>query len=220
MKKREGSYHHGHLREALLEAAEKHVARTRAVSLTLREVATSAGVSHTAAYRHFDDKTALLAEVARRGFERLSARLVDARVTARTNTSEAEREELLALGEAYVAFALHEPGLFRVMWHDEVKPFTSHAGLAEAARAALDLLVMALARAHERGTLAPGLDAKTAAMIAWSTMHGHAVLALDGQLVGPFGVTDATHSVRLVLRTLLEGLYRPSSPAFTPRKKG
>lgn len=204
-----------------MDAAEKHVARTRAVSLTLREVATSAGVSHTAAYRHFEDKTALLAEVARRGFERLSARLVEARDSAQANETETEteRDELLALGEAYVTFALHEPGLFRVMWHDEVKPFPSHPGLEEAARAALALLVETLSRAHECGLVATNLDAETAAMIAWSTMHGHAVLALDGQLVGPFGVTDATHTVRLVLRTLLEGLYRPNVPAPVARKK-
>ena len=202
-----------------MDAAEKHVARTRAVSLTLREVATSAGVSHTAAYRHFEDKTSLLAEVARRGFERLSARLVEARDSARANGSETERGELLALGEAYVTFALHEPGLFRVMWHDEVKPFPSHPGLEEAARGALALLVETLSRAHECGLVAADLDAETAAMIAWSTMHGHAVLALDGQLVGPFGVTDATHTVRLVLRTLLEGLYRPNVPGPVARKK-
>lgn len=218
MKKREGTYHHGHLREALLDAAEKHVARTRAVSLTLREVATSAGVSHTAAYRHFEDKTALLAEVARRGFERLSARLAEARDAARARAS-TESDELVALGEAYVAFALHEPGLFRVMWHDEVKPFPSHAGLDEAARTALDILMATLARAEARELLAGDLDAKSAAMIAWSTMHGHAVLALDGQLSGPFGVTDATRTVSLVLRTLLGGLHRPTVPSPASRKK-
>lgn len=73
--RRSGSYHHGNLKEVLLEAARKLIEEHGAFGFSLTEAARLAGVSPAAPYRHFRDRDALLAEVARSGFERFAARL-------------------------------------------------------------------------------------------------------------------------------------------------
>src|SRR5580700_4662434 len=94
-------YHHGHLREALLQAAIRLIAEVGPQGFTLREVARRAGVSHNAPYRHFHDKDELVAAVAMEGFERLTAAMK--RSAARGSTAP---ERLRLCGHGYVSFAL------------------------------------------------------------------------------------------------------------------
>jgi AcrR family transcriptional regulator len=108
---RENHYHHGDLRNALVEAALRLIAEHGAQALTLRAAARAAGVSPAAPYRHFADKEALLAAVAEDGFEKLSRRM---RAAARGASDAAAR--LLAIGEAYVAFARAHSAHFHVMF--------------------------------------------------------------------------------------------------------
>src|SRR5688500_3897951 len=103
------SYHHGDLRNALLEAALALIAQGRVGELSLREVARRAGVTYAAPYHHFADKSALLAAVATQGFEKLVEKFD--RVAARRLAPEAE---LVAMAQAYVAFALAHPSHYRV----------------------------------------------------------------------------------------------------------
>src|ERR1044071_5191698 len=108
-------YHHGNLRPVLVDTAVELARSTGPDGVVLREVARRAGVSHNAAYRHFEDRAALLAEVA----ERAMAQLEDAmraRADAVGATDPVERavERLGETGRAYVAFAIAEPGLFSV----------------------------------------------------------------------------------------------------------
>src|SRR6478672_9796819 len=91
-------YHHGALHSALIEAS---------IALA-REGARAAGVSHSAAYRHFADRDALLAEVARFARNELGAEM-----RRRVNRTRDPRRRLRAVGTAYIDFALTEPGLFR-----------------------------------------------------------------------------------------------------------
>lgn len=206
-------YHHGDLREALVAAAIAHVARTGNVELTVRSLATSVGVSHAAAYRHFDGKAALLAEVARRGFARFEAELAGARAGTADLPPPRLAPVLHALATAYIRFALDEPGLFRVMWDAQIKPFDAHVGLAEAARASLRVLIDALADAgFSAGSEAPALAARHAALTVWSSVHGYATLALDGQLAGPFAIVDPLTSVSVLVDALLQGLERATKP--------
>src|SRR5512142_2669737 len=99
LRKRAGQYHHGDLREALVLAAEQQVARTAHVDLSLREVAAAAGVTHAAAYRHFPNKLALLAELACRGYWKLKQNLEAA--PPRGSAS----QNLVEAGATYVLFA-------------------------------------------------------------------------------------------------------------------
>jgi len=96
------SYHHGDLRAALLAAAGEVLEKQGLASLSLREVARRAGVSHNAPYRHFPDRDSLLAALAAQGFEQFGDAL--------------EKRPRREMGEAYVEFALEHPQRFRLMF--------------------------------------------------------------------------------------------------------
>src|SRR5215468_6211539 len=94
-------YHHGNLREVLLEAAIRLIAEVGPTAFTLREVARRADVSHNAPYRHFRDRDDLLAAVAAQGFRELTRAMNEA---AATKSDVLERLKYAGLG--YVTFAL------------------------------------------------------------------------------------------------------------------
>src|SRR5258708_7999504 len=108
--KRKTDYHHGRLRQALIEAAVKTIAQRGVDALSLRELAARAGVSPGAPYHHFSNRKELLASIAEDGFTRLEAQLIAARDAAPDNSS----ARLEPLGLAYVTFALSSLGYFRV----------------------------------------------------------------------------------------------------------
>jgi AcrR family transcriptional regulator len=205
-----GHYHHGDLRAALVAVAEQQVARTGSVDLSLREVAAAAGVTHAAAYRHFEGKTELLAELARRGFEALEKTL-KAAIEGLSST-----ERFLAAGAAYMRFAKSSPGLFRVMFHPSLKPLSQHAGLLQAATSALAVLKEIVAEVTPHAL-------PFRVMAAWATIHGQAILQLDQHLVATFGVdgdSDADAAARAVMQTLLDGLRsRPSFAGDNARQR-
>src|SRR5690349_4267505 len=109
------TYHHGNLREALVDAALTAVREQGPDGLAVRELARRVGVSHNAAYRHFADRDALVAEVAERSLAALTeaGRVRLARVE-HADPKMLARLRLFELGRSYVGFALSEPGLFRV----------------------------------------------------------------------------------------------------------
>jgi AcrR family transcriptional regulator len=100
---RRGRYHHGNLREALIEAALGLLEERAAHELSLREVARRAGVSHAAPYRHFDDREQLLAALAEHAFAELERRLHGA-------------DSVTAAARAYLDFALDHRARFRLMF--------------------------------------------------------------------------------------------------------
>ena len=106
------SYHHGDLRNALLEAGEQLLVERGAAALSLREVAKLAGVSHAAPYRHFRDKAALLQALAASGFERLQ---VDIKAAAARIAHDPELK-LVEAGVAYVRLAVRNPALMQLMF--------------------------------------------------------------------------------------------------------
>src|SRR5262245_30568894 len=106
-------YHHGALRDALLQAAEKVLERDGLPGLTLRAVAREAGVSHAAPTHHFGDLTGLLSELAAIGYRQFSAAM------AAANASGTREQKGLASAKAYVAFAQAHPGLYGLMFRTE-----------------------------------------------------------------------------------------------------
>lgn len=150
-----GSYHHGDLRAALLRTAGKMLEKEGLASLSLRELARRAGVSHNAPYRHFPDRKSLLAALAGEGFERLGDALA----------SRPRRE----MGEAYVEFALAHPQRFRLM-------FGGLVPLANRDRRAYKSLQEAFVDLGEH--------APYAAAAAWGLVHGLSHLLLDGHFEG------------------------------------
>ncbi len=110
------SYHHGNLREALVETALRLIAERGPAGFAFAELARAAGVSPAAPYRHFADRNALLAEVARRGYDRFAEVLERAWNGGRPDPVTA----LEAVGRAYLAFARAEPASYAVMFESEV----------------------------------------------------------------------------------------------------
>src|SRR5438067_6308279 len=103
-------YHHGALRDALLQAAERVLERDGLAGLTLRAVAREAGVSHAAPTHHFGDLTGLLSELAAVGFRQFNAAMTSACEAAATPL-----EQALARPKAYVAYAQAHPGMYGIM---------------------------------------------------------------------------------------------------------
>jgi AcrR family transcriptional regulator len=191
--KRKADYHHGRLREALIEAAVKTIARHGVDALSLRELAARAGVSPGAPYHHFSNRSELLASIAEEGFARLEAQLVAAR-DAKPNNASARLE---ALGLAYVTFAVSSLGYFRVMFHGDSKS----SGPTEAGLRAFHILRDAVVACQQAG-LAPKSDATGLVLVAWSAVHGFATLWVDRAL--PFEGLEperlATEIGRLITR--------------------
>src|ERR1700686_1636358 len=109
-------YHHGNLREALIEAALELVGAKGPAGFTIAEAARLAGVSPGAPYRHFRDAEALLAEVALRGFERFAVALA----AAWNNGLPAPERAFETLGRAYLAFARDEPAYYAAMFETHI----------------------------------------------------------------------------------------------------
>ncbi len=168
-------YHHGNLREALVEAALSLIAEKGPGGFTFAEAARAAGVSAAAPYRHFRDRDALLADVAKLGFETFKAKLDESWNDGTPNVDAAFRR----LGQAYLAFAREEPALFAAMFESGL----SHADypeLREAGDQAFGVLREACEAVVE--TL-PGARKPPAMMMAlhiWSLSHGIASLFARG----------------------------------------
>lgn len=171
-------YHHGDLRRALIDAALSLVADGSVADLSLREVARRAGVTYAAPYHHFADKSALLAAVAGQGFEQLVAELE--RAAARRTTLESE---LLAMAEAYVAFAMTHPAHYRVMFLPDVKESPD----ADELRAVADRSFGMLQQRVARGRAGESERAhQVLATTVWAALHGLSLLAIDGILQNKF----------------------------------
>src|SRR6185312_12503032 len=165
-------YHHGNLREALIGAALDLISQKGPAGFTFAEAARQAGVSPAAPYRHFRDRDALMADVAKRGFERFEERLTTAWDEGRPMPLAA----LERMGRAYLGFAREEPAYFSAMFEAGV-PLTEHRELQEAG----DRAFAVLRRACEAVVAAMPAGAKRppALMMAlhiWSLSHGIASL--------------------------------------------
>ena len=187
------SYHHGDLSRALIREAVRMIQKDGVPALTLRAVGEKLGVSRTALYRHFADKSALLGAVASEGFR-----------TLRTCTEQAwtmhrgGRQGFEAMGAAYVRFAVEHPSYYRVMFGGFVKGHAPDTELAVEGAAAFQVLVDAIIALQKEGSVQRG-DPYKLAQYVWATVHGIAMLAIDGLLRQP--VDDAVRFAQERMRT-------------------
>jgi AcrR family transcriptional regulator len=195
-------YHHGDLARALTAAAVELVATHGPTGFTLREAARRAGVTHTAPYRHFASRTALLAAVAEEGFRGMHAAMTHAMAHAGADPL----ARLQAVGVAYVRYAVDHPSHFQVMFGAEVPDKLSYPALAAAAGATGQLLIDGITACQARGLVRAGAAADLTLPL-WSIVHGLAALLIEGQtpLAGgaPGSVTD---QARAVTTAILDGL--------------
>jgi AcrR family transcriptional regulator len=197
------TYHHGNLRQALVETAAELARASGPDGVVLREVARQTGVSHNAAYRHFTDRDELLAEVAALGMAQLEQAMRARLATVRTRDPEKRaRRRLRETGRAYVDFALAEPGMFEVAFSTKTLETTDVAAGAGHHAPDVDagpyaLLNEVLDELVAAGGLSP--ERRVGADVAcWAGVHGFAQLCLRGPLrVLPAAERDAALDVTL-----------------------
>jgi AcrR family transcriptional regulator len=193
-------YHHGNLREALIDGACQQIEEGGAIALNLSKLAQKIGVSQPAVYRHFPSKQALAISVAHRGFEQLA--------NALQKTQRVENdpfESIRTITQAYVDFALHHPEMARLMF--SLKERTTEPALQSASKAAA-VPLYALVETGKRCNTLRNDDVDQAVRIIWASIHGLAMLLMDEQL--PF-ITQSgdnlSEHIEATARALHIGLF-------------
>lgn len=166
-------YHHGSLKQALVDAAIELLAEGGPSALTLTEAARRAGVTPAAPYRHFSGRDALMSEIARQGFETFGDRIEAAWDEGRPEAKGAMR----AMCAAYLAFAREEPGLYAAMFGQATALADPQAG--GAADRALEILWRAVVAWLQQAG-APAQGARHVALQVWALAHGVAMLTVSG----------------------------------------
>ena len=179
------TYHHGDLRRTLLDAGVALARDGGPDAVVLREATRRAGVVPNAAYRHFASRNDLLQAVRAEALAALAVVMEKqlARHRHGQTAADAARAALRAIGTAYLKFAQHEPGLFRTAFSVLGEPENT-SNPAMAGRSGLNpfqLLSSALDRLAQAGVLPPERR-PGAEYLAWSAVHGLAMLALEGPL--------------------------------------
>jgi AcrR family transcriptional regulator len=192
-------YHHGALRQALMDEAFQVLEKEGLEAMSLRGLAASAGVSKTAPYRHFADKRELLMALAADGFGNLADALEASQAGVAKGSGDAATAGIRALSRAYLRFAAAHPALYRLMFsrlgfslHSEKCRINSERALA--------CLVKAVEQARSRGWRA---DQDSGSLITslWAEVHGLAGLIIEGLL--PEGFDKSPRSLEKAVEALL-----------------
>lgn len=168
-------YHHGDLRAALIDATRELVELNGPEGFSVADACRAAGVSTAAPYRHFSDKEAMLAAVARDGLLRLAS---EAR-TASEHQELGSVDAITSIGAAYVRFAVREPGVFQIMFgmsgRGEHKPEIMEAGMN-----CYGVLLRQIAARLPKGTDEEAIKAR--GLPLWTFVHGLSYLMLEGKI--------------------------------------
>jgi AcrR family transcriptional regulator len=193
--KNAANYHHGALRDALLQAARDILESQGYEALSLRAAARRVGVSQAAPYNHFADKAALLAAIAAQGFGEFAAAMrqeMDAAVDPQAR--------LNATGVAYVAFATSNPGLFKLMFGSNAHKASDDPELDAARTSAYEVLRGAVHSVHlsdKRHTPDESLES----LRSWALVHGLATMINEGTIApGIYGARSARELAASVLK--------------------
>ncbi len=192
------AYHHGNLAESLLNAVDQIATQFGLEAVTLRGCAKLVGVSPSSAFRHYVDKRALLTAFATRALHQLS----DAMEQANLKAVKADENAFLAVGLAYIEFALERPAFFRAMWREETIYSNDEQYVAAANKLG----------AHLKGGFADTIDDDDPTqfspqeLLAWSSVHGLANLFVDGPVA-----KSETNTQKLIRAT---EMIHSLTPAF------
>lgn len=166
-------YHHGDLPTALIEAALERIALEGVEKLSLRAVARDIGVSQTAPYRHFKDKTHLLVAIAREGFQ-----MLENQKNLACNEDD-PIDELIEGGIRYVNFAITNPERYKLMFGSKIENRCDFDDLMAAGQAAFSVITDRVEKGINRGLLLQE-DPHILAKSCWTTVHGISSLFIDG----------------------------------------
>jgi AcrR family transcriptional regulator len=171
------SYHHGDLKNALIEAGADILSKDGVSGLSLRKVAQKAGVSHTAPYAHFADKQALIAAISTEGYKKLYEQIAQAAEQYRSDPL----QRLVESSWAYVEFALDEPDHFKVTLSGMIEKEQDYPAFVETAKQTFSLVVDIVAQCQRADILRKGAADLTAVSV-WALIHGFVTLLLENQI--------------------------------------
>jgi AcrR family transcriptional regulator len=171
------TYHHGDLKNALIKAGVDILAKDGVSGLSLRKVASKAGVSHAAPYSHFADKQALIAAISTEGFRQLYERVSAVAEEYKTKPS----MQLIEVGWAYVQFALDDRDRFKVMFSGVLEKEKEYPEFVTESQRNFQLVKMVVEANQASGVLRSG-PSDLVALSAWGIIHGFIMLLLEGQI--------------------------------------
>ena len=171
------TYHHGDLKNALIKAGVDILAKDGVGGLSLRKVASKAGVSHSAPYSHFADKQALIAAISTEGFRQLYERVSAVAEEYKTKPS----RQLVEVAWAYVQFALDDRDRFKVMFSGILEKEREYPEFVAEAQRNFQLVKMIVEANQATGVLRSG-PSDLVALSAWGIIHGFSMLLLEGQI--------------------------------------
>lgn len=167
-------YHHGDLRQSLIEAACEHLLESGADTLSLRALARKVGVSQTAPYRHFESKSALFRAIALYGFELLAEEMA---AVAKLHEDDV-KQAFVEIGVAYVDFARRHPEKYQLFFDSALVDFQESEELMRAGTNAFEVLLGVIKQGIEQGIFVDK-PIHLVAGTAWSSVHGAASLLLS-----------------------------------------
>lgn len=174
------SYHHGNLKQALVEAGKQLLISKGINGLSLRETAKAAGVSHTAPYRHFRDKDALLAAIAESGFAELAAELNN---TIESCPADPEKQ-LIEAAVVYIKLAITHLEMHQLMYVSSIDEDSMSDSFIETRQQVFNALARILKNGQKKGVFSKQHATHELAISAWSLIHGYTMLVTAGHLSG------------------------------------
>jgi len=170
-------YHHGDLKNALINAGVEILAKEGVSGLSLRKVAQNAGVSHSAPYAHFPDKQSLIAAISTEGFTQLYTELE----AAISPYSKNPKKQLLEGVKSYVRFAEENTDTFKIMFSGVLEKEKDYPSFVEISSKTFKLVVEVV-QACQSASILPTAPADLMAVSVWGQVHGIVSLALEGQV--------------------------------------
>jgi AcrR family transcriptional regulator len=191
----EKQYHHGDLRNSLIQAGIEILAEEGGGALSLRKVASRAGVSHAAPYAHFADRQDLIAAISTEGFRQLYERI---RAVVEANPHDLANR-LVEVAWAYVQFAMQNSSLFKVMFSGILEEENKYPEFVNISHKNFLELVYLVQECQQAGLFRPG-PADVLALSVWSLVHGFVSLLLEKQI--SHTILESTPIKELLCQTL------------------
>ena len=198
----EKTYHHGDLKNALIEAGIKTLAEDGINGFSLRKVARLAGVTHSAPYAHFTDKQALIAAISTDGYKKIHERIE----RVKTTYPDDPQRQLVETAWEYVQFGFTDPDHFKVTFSGTVEKEREYPELVEIAARTFEEFRQLIIRCQKSGLISAG-EPDLVAVSLWGLVHGFVNLIQNGMV--SHTVTDRYSRRKMLILVLNRVLKNP-----------